>query len=153
MAAQHQRGGRARFSAGREDGGQCEGAAKEGRKEEMMAPSLMEQRWFTPRELAEKLGVSVRTLDDWRRKRRGPRCLKVSYRTVKYPAEDLETWLQSLWKGRVSNGRSNEGPERFNQVRRLAQVRPLAPWAQLPGRGALEPNSRHKRHRIKSERG
>lgn len=45
-----------------------------------MTPSaLVEQPWLTPRALAEKLGVSVRTLDDWRRDGRGPEYLRVSY--------------------------------------------------------------------------
>jgi predicted DNA-binding transcriptional regulator AlpA len=90
-----------------------------------MASSLMEQRWFTPRALADKLGVSVRTLGDWRRKGRGPLYLQVGYRNVKYPAEDVERWLQSLW-GRTNGGRYREG---------------LA----FPGQVAC------KRHRIKSE--
>ena len=96
-----------------------------------MAPSLMEQRWFTPRTLAEELGVSVRTLDDWRLSGRGPRYFKVSYRTVKYPAEDVETWLQSHRRW-TSGGR---------YIERRA----------FPGQEA--PPGRCKRHRIKSERG
>jgi predicted DNA-binding transcriptional regulator AlpA len=107
----------------------------------MMAP-LMEQRWFTPGELAEKLGVSVRTLADWRRKGRGPRYFKVSYRAVKYAAEDLETWLQSL-RGRTSGGRYREGLERPDEGRPVV--------ASIPFPGQLRPD-RVTRHRIRSER-
>ncbi|MGA2721420.1 MAG: helix-turn-helix domain-containing protein [Bryobacteraceae bacterium] len=111
----------------------------------MMASSLMEQRWFTPGELAEKLGVSVRTLDAWRRKGRGPRYFKVSYRTVKYAAEDLEVWLQSL-RGRTSRGRYREGLERPRD-----EGRPGVASISFPGPGTRFDQSR--RYRIRSERG
>jgi predicted DNA-binding transcriptional regulator AlpA len=110
----------------------------------MMALSLMEQRWFTPGELAEKLGVSVRTLDDWRRKGRGPRYFKVSYRSVKYPAEDVETWLQSL-RCPPAGGRYREGLERPDEGR------PVVASGSFPGQD-LRPG-RCKRHHIRSERG
>lgn len=44
-------------------------------------------------EVAARLGVSIRTLEDWRRKRRGPPFVRVGPRAIVYPEADLNAWL------------------------------------------------------------
>lgn len=50
---------------------------------------------MTEPEVAERLRVSLACLRRWRLERRGPRFLKVGSR-VRYPAEELDRWLESL---------------------------------------------------------
>jgi len=47
---------------------------------------------LTPRQVAERLGVQLQTLADWRFRHRGPIFLKVG-RLVRYPETQLEAWL------------------------------------------------------------
>lgn len=45
------------------------------------------------RELAKMLGVSVKTLQVWRWRRRGPPHLKMNGRLVRYSRDAVESWL------------------------------------------------------------
>lgn len=51
------------------------------------------QRLLTSEELANLLGIPVRTLRQWRYVGRGPRYLKFAA-TVRYRASDVEAWLE-----------------------------------------------------------
>ena len=53
-----------------------------------------ERRVLTTHHAAEYLGVSRRTVEDWRRRGVGPRYAKVG-RAVRYRVEDLDAWLAS----------------------------------------------------------
>ena len=48
----------------------------------------------TPTELATKVKVSTRTLQDWRSKGVGPKWIKVG-KVVRYRASDVAAWLNS----------------------------------------------------------
>lgn len=50
---------------------------------------------LTEPEVAERLRVSLACLRRWRLERRGPRFLKLGSR-VRYPAEELAKWLETL---------------------------------------------------------
>jgi excisionase family DNA binding protein len=50
---------------------------------------------LTEPEVADRLRVSVACLRRWRLERRGPRFLKVGS-LVRYPAEELNHWIESL---------------------------------------------------------
>jgi len=50
---------------------------------------------LTEPEVAERLRVSLACLRRWRLERRGPRFLKVGS-LVRYPAEELDRWIESL---------------------------------------------------------
>jgi excisionase family DNA binding protein len=50
---------------------------------------------LTELEVAERLRVSLACLRRWRLERRGPRFLKVGS-LVRYPAEELDRWINSL---------------------------------------------------------
>jgi hypothetical protein len=49
----------------------------------------------TPEELAKRLKLDPRTLQQWRRRNQGPPWIRVSHRVVRYPADQLEAWLAS----------------------------------------------------------
>ena len=103
---------------------------------------LMEQKWYTPAQLAGKLGVSIRTLDDWRLDGKGPPFIRVSYRAVMYAFDDVEKWLQSL--------RREARHDEFKRIPRAGAVRPVA----LPVQSdTSKARSSHQfgRHRTKSE--
>lgn len=51
----------------------------------------MSEKHLTPQATAERLGVTVGTLANWRTKNRGPSYLKVG-RSVRYRARDLIKW-------------------------------------------------------------
>ncbi len=53
---------------------------------------------FTEAEVAERLRVSLACLRRWRLERRGPRFVKLGT-LVRYPAEELDRWLESLPAG------------------------------------------------------
>lgn len=47
--------------------------------------------FLTPDLLAERLGVSVITLQGWRTRKQGPRFIKLP-KKVLYPLEEIEAW-------------------------------------------------------------
>jgi predicted DNA-binding transcriptional regulator AlpA len=65
------------------------------------------QKKLTINEAAEALGVSRRTLDNWRCKNRGPRWLKVGRGhsgRVYYPLEEIEAYLARCLRGSEDDG-------------------------------------------------
>lgn len=62
----------------------------------------MKRRLLPPAEVAETLGVSVRTLYAWRYAGEGPPALKLG-KYVRYDADDLDRWLKECaGTGRVA---------------------------------------------------
>lgn len=57
--------------------------------------------YFTEREVATELRVSLASLRRWRVENRGPRFVKVGS-LVRYSARDLEEWLAALPSGGMS---------------------------------------------------
>lgn len=58
----------------------------------MMAESERESELLTPREVAEKLKVSVQCLNQWRSARKGPPFKKVVGK-VRYKSDELQHWI------------------------------------------------------------
>ncbi len=56
-------------------------------------PLLKEARMTTPDELAEYLGVPLRTLYAWRYRGEGPKGYKIG-RHIRYRLDDVEAWLE-----------------------------------------------------------
>lgn len=54
---------------------------------------------LTERDLAEHIGVPVKTLQRWRLDRTGPRYIKAG-RHVRYRPEDITRWLDANTRGR-----------------------------------------------------
>ncbi|MGC4906716.1 helix-turn-helix transcriptional regulator [Streptomyces cyaneofuscatus] len=52
-------------------------------------------RYLTPINLADLLGVPIETIYQWRRKDTGPRGFRVG-RHLRYDPEDVRTWVASL---------------------------------------------------------
>ena len=52
----------------------------------------MSEQLMTPREMADRLGVALITLRKWRQQGKGPRYLKLGYRTIRYRIEDVVAW-------------------------------------------------------------
>ncbi|KUM80209.1 helix-turn-helix transcriptional regulator [Streptomyces curacoi] len=55
-------------------------------------------RYLTPVDLADLLGVPVETVYQWRRKRTGPRGFRVG-RHLRYDPNDVRAWVGSLVEG------------------------------------------------------
>lgn len=53
------------------------------------------ERYLTPVDLADLLGVPVETVYQWRRKDTGPRGFRVG-RHLRYDPEDVRAWVTSL---------------------------------------------------------
>ena len=56
------------------------------------------QSFLTEKEVAQQIKVSLASLRRWRLLQRGPRFIKVGA-LVRYRAEDLEQWLETLPAG------------------------------------------------------
>ncbi len=52
------------------------------------------ERYLTPLDLADLLGIPVETVYQWRRKRTGPRGFRVG-RHLRYDPEDVQAWVTS----------------------------------------------------------
>jgi len=50
-------------------------------------------RMLSTRQLAERLGVSIRTVETWRYRGIGPRGTRLGYKAVRYPESEVERWL------------------------------------------------------------
>ncbi|MGW2240472.1 helix-turn-helix transcriptional regulator [Streptomyces sp. NPDC001759] len=55
-------------------------------------------RYMTPVDLADLLGVPVETVYQWRRKHTGPRGFRVG-RHLRYDPDDVRAWVGSLMEG------------------------------------------------------
>jgi hypothetical protein len=63
-----------------------------------------------PEKLAERLSVSLRTLERWRVNGEGPRFLRVGPRRVIYPVAEIEIWeSRRVREPRRRDVRSSEG--------------------------------------------
>ncbi|QHC25257.1 helix-turn-helix transcriptional regulator [Streptomyces sp. GS7] len=56
------------------------------------------ERYLTPVDLADLLGVPVETVYQWRRKHTGPRGFRVG-RHLRYDPEDVRVWVAQLMEG------------------------------------------------------
>lgn len=56
---------------------------------------LLPDRYLTPVDLADLLGIPLETVYQWRRKRTGPRGFRVG-RHLRYDPEDVRAWVSSL---------------------------------------------------------
>ncbi|MGH3313495.1 MAG: helix-turn-helix transcriptional regulator [Streptomyces sp.] len=57
-----------------------------------MTRRLLPERYLTPLDLADLLGVPVETVYQWRRKHTGPRGFRVG-RHLRYDPEDVRAWV------------------------------------------------------------
>lgn len=48
---------------------------------------------LTPAQLAARLQVTERLLESWRYRKKGPPFVRIG-RTVRYPADQIETWMK-----------------------------------------------------------
>ncbi|MFI6944306.1 helix-turn-helix domain-containing protein [Streptomyces sp. NPDC050418] len=55
-------------------------------------------RYLTPADLADLMGVPIETVYEWRRKRIGPRGFRVG-KHLRFDPEDVSLWVQSLMEG------------------------------------------------------
>src|SRR5262245_9947454 len=70
---------------------------------------------LTEPEVADRLRVSLACLRRWRLERRGPRFLKVGS-LVRYPADELNSWLASLPTGGSAQGPVAAAPRQARGV-------------------------------------
>ncbi|WP_245694727.1 helix-turn-helix transcriptional regulator [Streptomyces abyssalis] len=59
-----------------------------------MSVRRLPERYLTPVDLADLLGVPVETVYQWRRKHTGPRGFRVG-RHLRYDPEDVRAWVSS----------------------------------------------------------
>jgi hypothetical protein len=63
--------------------------------EKPVAGSVSKQRFFSEREIAETLGLSIKTIQGWRfRRSLGPPWKRLQG-SVRYPADQFEIWWQA----------------------------------------------------------
>ncbi|MBI0296831.1 helix-turn-helix domain-containing protein [Streptomyces sp. PRKS01-29] len=56
------------------------------------------ERYLTPLDLADLIGVPVETIYQWRRKGTGPRGFRVG-RHLRFDPEDVRRWIADLMEG------------------------------------------------------
>ncbi|MFE5484530.1 helix-turn-helix transcriptional regulator [Streptomyces sp. NPDC056527] len=61
-------------------------------------PQSLPDRYLTPADVAELLGVPIETIYQWRRKRVGPRGFRVG-RHVRFDPNDIRAWVESQMEG------------------------------------------------------
>lgn len=52
--------------------------------------------WLTVTEFCEEMGISRSTFDDWRAKRRAPKCVRLPNGSLRIKRTDFEKWLDTL---------------------------------------------------------
>lgn len=55
---------------------------------------MIRKDFLTPAELEKLIGISRRTLANWRSQKRGPEYLKINNRKVIYPRKAVERWIR-----------------------------------------------------------
>lgn len=61
-------------------------------------PQSLPDRFLTPVDVAELLGVPLETVYQWRRKRTGPRGFRVG-RHVRFDPADVRSWVEAQMEG------------------------------------------------------
>lgn len=65
-----------------------------------MSLTIKNETWFTPREVAEWLGLTEQTLNKWRSAGQGPTYISTTNGTrggrILYKETDIHNWLNSL---------------------------------------------------------
>ena len=61
---------------------------------------------LAPPEAARRLGITERTLGDWRRRGTGPAWVRLGTRTVRYPEARLDAWLTDRMSAADQRGRA-----------------------------------------------
>ncbi|WOX24304.1 helix-turn-helix domain-containing protein [Streptomyces solicathayae] len=61
-------------------------------------PQSLPDRFLTPLDVAELLGVPLETVYQWRRKRTGPRGFRVG-RHVRFDPADVRAWVEAQMEG------------------------------------------------------
>lgn len=68
-------------------------------------------RLLSTRDVADLLGVSARTVEDWRALSVGPPYIRMGTRTVRYRSDSLEEWIASRQSDTTpSSGVRADGP-------------------------------------------
>jgi len=67
-----------------------------------MANVVDKDRLVNEIDAAKYLGVSHRTLQNWRIRGGGPRYVKIGQRTVRYRVRELDAWIEELSCGSTS---------------------------------------------------
>ncbi len=62
---------------------------------------------LTPQQAAQKIGMTVRFLEQRRHRGGGPRFISVSTRAVRYRLQDLDAWIE----GRARTSTADNGDE------------------------------------------
>lgn len=83
---------------------------------------------LTPKQLAERLGVSERTIDRFRVNGDGPRFLRVGARRIVYPLAEVQRWEA----GRMATSRAEELADRHGEAREQMAARRGARIAAMP---------------------
>jgi len=68
----------------------------------MDAAIIAMPRLLLPKDVAEQLGVTERTLERWRITGEGPRFVKISRSTVRYKAEDIAAFINERLRANTS---------------------------------------------------
>lgn len=55
---------------------------------------MADRVWLTPEDVADRLQVTVRTLQRWRSAGEGPRFSKRGNKVVRYFVEDVDEWMR-----------------------------------------------------------
>jgi excisionase family DNA binding protein len=79
----------------------------------------MAASWLTPRQVANRLKLSRRTLDRWRQERKGPAWHKLGGRVL-YRADEFAAWIEA------SRSRLDDDPEGERQALAVMGARKLA---------------------------
>lgn len=62
-------------------------------------------------EFADRVGVTVRTVERWEREGRGPKPIRIGRRTVRYRVTDIENWLDQLSESPESGANDEAGTD------------------------------------------
>lgn len=60
--------------------------------------AMPDEDLLTPREVADLLGVSVKTVETWRKQNAGPPWFQMSERVIRYRRGDVTEWLAAQRK-------------------------------------------------------
>ena len=64
-------------------------------KQQSTPQSLVAPKYINEKQVAEMLGISVRSLQGWRCRGRGPRFYRLGGDSVRYRTDEVQAWAES----------------------------------------------------------